>query len=88
MGAWLHADVARIQFFLGEHFVVVLVLAAAKTVRRGLGALREQVARRNDLRLLFELVVMAEVVLGNAAASDETDFDLLCLCHGFPLKVE
>ena len=80
MGAGLDADVDGVQFFLFEHLLVIgidVALVESEAFRAGLCAFGDQIAGGDDLRLVLHFVIVAEMELGDTAATDETESDFL-----------
>ena len=80
MGAGLDADVDGVQFFLFEHLRVIgidVALVESEAIGAGLGAFGDQIAGGDDLCLVLHFVVVAEMELGDTAATDETESDFL-----------
>lgn len=80
MGARLDADVDGVQFFLFEHLLIIgidVLFIESEAFRAGFGAFGDQIAGGDDLGLVLHFVVVAEMELGDTAATDETESDFL-----------
>ncbi len=80
MGTWLNADVDGVQFFLFEHLLIIgidVFFIESEAFCASFCTFGDQIAGSDNLRLVLHFVIVAEMEMGDTAATDETESDFL-----------